>query len=82
MNGAALEQKTSHKGREKGKLQDLQRQGGGESIWMISEQIQGTSGHHGAKAKGCQKHCFHMCGTAQHADYTPGWTRQSTHHSK
>ena len=27
-------------------------------LWIISDQIQGTTGHHGAKAKGCQRHCF------------------------
>ena len=35
-----------------------------------TEQIQGTTGHHGAKAKGCQRHCFKMCGVAQHAENT------------
>ena len=29
-----------------------------ESAFGIS--VQGTTGHHGAKAKGCQRHCF-MC---------------------
>ena len=53
---AILQQKTTHKRRENSKLQDLQRQeGGGEYVWNISEQIQGTTGHHAAKAKGCQK---------------------------
>ena len=47
-------------------LQDLQRQdGGGECIWNIIEEIQGTTGHHGSKAKGCQRHCLCMCGVAQ-----------------
>ena len=54
--------------RENSKLQDLQRlEGGGESIWNISDQIQGGTVHHGAKAKKCQRHCFNMCGVAQHA---------------
>ena len=49
-----LQQKPTHKGRENSKLQDFQRQeGSGECVWNISEQIQGTTGHHGAKVKGC-----------------------------
>ena len=26
--------------------------------WKTCEQVQGTTGYHGAKAKGCQRHCF------------------------
>ena len=66
MDGGTLQQKTTHKGRKNRKLQDLQRQeGGGESVWNINEHIQGTTGHHVAKAKGCQRHCFYMCGVTQ-----------------
>ena len=55
MNGETLQHKTTHKGRENRKLQDLQGQeGSGECDWNISEQIQGTAGHNGAKAEGYQ----------------------------
>ena len=30
--------------------------------------------HLGAKAKECHRHCFNMCGVAQHADDTSGPT--------
>ena len=67
MDGETLQQKTVHGGRENSKLQDLQRQeSSGECVWNISEQVQGATGHNGAKAKG-QKHCFDMCGVVQHA---------------
>ena len=57
MDGETLQLKTTHKGRKNSKLQDPQRQeAGGECIWNISEQIQGITGHHGAKADGCQRH--------------------------
>ena len=83
MYGETLQQETTHKGRENSKLQDLQRQeGGGESIWNISEQVQGTTGHNGAKAEGCHRHCVDMCSVAQHAEDTPGQSRQGTHSSK
>ena len=63
MDGETLQQKTTYKGRENSKLQDLQRQeGGGECVWINSEQIQGTTGHHAAKAKGCQRHGVYTCG--------------------
>ena len=66
MDGETLQQETTHKGRKNSQLQDLQRQeGGGECVWNIIEQIQVTTGHHGAKFKGCQRHCFYMCGVAQ-----------------
>ena len=46
------QQKITHKGRENRKIQDLQRQeGSGECVWNISEQIQVTTGHNGAKPK-------------------------------
>ena len=52
MDGETLQQKI--RGRENSK-QDLQRHwGSGECIWNISEQIQGTAGHYGTKANGCQ----------------------------
>ena len=83
MDGESLQQKTTHKGRENSKLQDLQRQeGNGEYIWNISEQIQGATGHNVTKAVGCQSQCFDMCGVAQHAEDTPGQNRQGTHPSK
>ena len=52
MDGESLQQKMTHRGRENNKLQDLQRQeGGGECFWNISGKVQGTTGHHGAKAE-------------------------------
>ena len=56
--------------------------GGGECVWNISEQIQSTTGHHGAMTKGCQGHCFYMCGVAQHAEDTAVPGRQGTNPSK
>ena len=53
MDGEFLKQKTTHRGGENSKLQGLQ----GQRVWNISEQIQGTTGHHGAKAKGCERLC-------------------------
>ena len=83
MDGKTLQQTTTHMRRKNSKLQDLQRQeDGGERICDFSEQSQGTTGHHGAKAKGCQRHCFYMCGVAQHAEDTPGRRRQGTNPSK
>ena len=32
----------------------------------------GLTGHDGANVKGCQRHCFNMCGVAKHAEETPG----------
>ena len=43
------------------------------------KRIQGLNGHNGIKAIGCQRHCFYMCGVAQHAEGTPGRSRQATH---
>ena len=40
-------------------------------FWNISKQVQGTTGHHGAKAKGCQGHCFYNCDVA--------WVEQTGH---
>ena len=51
---------------------------GGESVWNMGEQSQGTTVHHGAKAEGCKTHCFNMYGVAKHAEDTPGWSRQGT----
>ena len=50
----------------------------GECVWNISEQIHGTTGHNEAKAENCQRHCFDMCGVAQHAEDTPEWSRWGT----
>ena len=76
MDVETLQQKIAHKRRKNSQLQDLQRQEGGEEhIWDIGDKIQGTTGHHGAKAKACQRHCFYMCGVAQHAGDTPGRSR-------
>ena len=70
MDGETLQQKTTHKGRKNTKLPDLRRQeGGGEYVWNISEQIQDTTGHHGAKTKSCHRQGFYMCGVAQHYYY-------------
>ena len=48
---------------ENSKLEDLQRQAGGS--WRmhlnINEQIQGATGHNGAKAEVCQRLCIDMC---------------------
>ena len=47
-----MAENTTCKGRENSTLQDLQRQeDGGECIWNINEQIQCTTGHHGAKTR-------------------------------
>ena len=79
MDGETLQQQTTHEVRKNSKLQDLQRQeSGGEHIWDISEQIQGTIGHHGTKPKGCQIHCFYICGVEQCTKDTPGQSRQGT----
>ena len=76
MDGETLQQKRTHKGRKNTKLQDLQMQEDGEKrLWNLSEPVQGTTGHHRPKAKGCQKHCFYMCGVAQHDEDTSGWSR-------
>ena len=83
MDGETLQQTTTHKGRENSKLQDLQMQeGSGESIWNISDKIQGTTRHNVSKAKGCLRDCFDMCGVVQHAEDTPGGSRQGTHPSR
>ena len=56
MVGETLQWETTHKGRENRKLQDLKRQEGcGECGWNPDKQIQGVTGHNGAKAEGCQK---------------------------
>ena len=34
--------------------------------------------NHGAKAKGCQRHCVNVCSVAQHDEDTPGQGRQAT----
>ena len=68
-----LQQKTTDREREISKLQILQRQeGSGRCVWNICGKIRGTTGHQAPKAKGCQRHCFYMCGVAQHAEETPG----------
>ena len=78
MDGEILQQKTTYKGRKNSKIQALKRQEGGRKyLWNISEPIQGT-GHHGAKAKGNQRHSVYMCGVAQHTEDTPGRSRQGT----
>ena len=83
MDGETLQQKATHKGRENSQLQDLQRhEGGVNRLWNLSEPVQGTSGHHGAKAKACQRYCVYICGVAQHAEDTPGQGRQGTNPSK
>ena len=77
MDGETLQQKTTNKGRKNSQLQDLQKQeSGGERVWNISEQLQGTTGHHGAKTKG-----FYMFDVAQHTEDTPGRSREATNPS-
>ena len=79
MDGETLQQKTTYKGRNNSQLQDLQRQkGSGKHLWNITEPVQGTTGHHGAKAKGCQRHCLYMCDVEQYAEDRTGWSRQGT----
>ena len=54
-----LQQKTTHQGRKNSQLQDLQRQEvGRECVLNITDQIQGTTGHHGAKMKGLSETLF------------------------
>ena len=65
MDGETLQQKKIHKGSKNKQLQDLQRQdGGGELVWDISQQIQGTTLHHGAKPKVVRHIVFFICGVA------------------
>ena len=83
MDGEILQQKTTHKERKNNQLQDLQRQEDGEEcIRNISEQIQGTTGDHGTMVKDCQRHCFYMCGAAQHDEDIVGPSTQGTNPSK
>ena len=71
------QQKTTHKGKRIASCRISRgRRVVKNAFGKISEQVQGTTGHHGAKAKGCQRHYFYMCGVAQHAGDTPGWSRQ------
>ena len=61
------------------KLQYPQRQEGGQKrFWNNIEPVQSTTGDHGAKSKGFQRHCFYMFGVAQHAEDTPVQGRQDT----
>ena len=46
----------------------MREEGSGECIWNPCKQIQGLTGHDGAKATGCQRHCFDMCCVAQHTE--------------
>ena len=55
-------------------------EGGRKFLWNLSELLQCTTGHHGAKAKGFQRHCVYVSGVAQHAEDTIG--RQGTNHRK
>ena len=74
-----LQPKTTDQGRNNSQLQDLQGQeGGAKHLWNLSESLQGTTRHHGAKVKGCQRHCVYVCGVAQHDEDTPGRGRQAT----
>ena len=74
-----LQQETTCKGRENSKLQGLKRQEGSEEfVWIAGNHIQGLIGHSGAKALGCERHCFDMCGIAKHADDIPGQSRKSS----
>ena len=71
------------KRRKNSQIQDLLGQeGGGKRLWNLSEPLQGTTGHHGAKAKGCQRHCVYMYGVAQHDEDTPGRGRLGTNPRK
>ena len=70
MDGQTSQLKSTGQGKRNSQLQDLQGQeGGGKRLWNLNE----PTGHHGAKAKGCQRHCVYMCAVAQHAEDTPGW---------
>ena len=78
-----LQQRTTQKGRENSKLQDLYRQEGcGECILNPNKQIQGVTGHNRTKVVGCQSYCFDMCGVAQYAEDTSGWRRQGINPSR
>ena len=60
-------------------LQVLQGQEGGlKHLWNLSEPLQDTIGHHGVKAKGCQRCGLYMCGFAKHAEDIRGQGRQDT----
>ena len=52
--------------------------------WQMGQsgQIQGTTDHHRAKARGCEGHCVNMCGATQHAEKISGWSRQAIHPSR
>ena len=76
MNGDTLQQKATHKVRKNSQLHYLQRQEGGLKCFKnLSELVHRTTGHHGRKAKGCQRHRVYVCGVAQHAEESPGWGR-------
>ena len=49
------------------------QEGGRECVLNICEQMQGSTGYHGAKTKG-----LYMCGVAPHAEDIPGRSRQGT----
>ena len=77
LDGQTLQLKTTDQGRKNSQLQNLQGpEGGGKRLWNLNELLQGTTGHHGAKAKGCQRHCVYVCVVGQHAEDTPEWDRQ------
>ena len=81
MDGETLQQKTTCK--KNSQLQDPWcQEGGGKHIQDLSEHVPGTTWHHEAKAKGCERHCVYMCGVTEHAEDTPGWSRQGTNPRK
>ena len=79
MDPETLQQKATDKGRKNNQLQDLQRQeSGSKCLLNLSEPLQGPTGHHGAKAKGCQRPCVYVCGVAEDAENTQAKDRNGT----
>ena len=61
MDGETLQQKTTHKGRKIANYRISRgRRVVGKHLCDLSEPIQGTTGHYGAKDKSCQRHCLYM----------------------
>ena len=59
MDGETPQPKATDKRRKDRKLQDLQMQdNGGKRLWNLGKPLQGTTGHHGEKAKGRQTLCL------------------------
>ena len=85
MDRETLQQKTTHNGRENSKLQDFQGQdSSGEGVWNISEQILLQYLLLGTMVQRLKvvKDIVLTCVVSQHAENTPGQSRQGTHPSK